>query len=218
MQSQFSKKFNHDPIAKTYDENIKNEDNPIRTGYSDMMKWIKEKTLLSKHIIDLWSGTGNTANQIDTYEVIYCIDISKNMLDIAQEKLKDKKNIFFKESDLLSFFDNYADNFKENKKIDTIISTYAIHHLTQEEKHILFKKVFDFLPKHGKIIFGDLMFQNRDYENKMKEKYPDLLTDFEDELYWYVEEETKKLEEIGFSIEVKQFSDLSWGIYGIKGL
>jgi hypothetical protein len=53
MQSQFSKKFNHDPIAKEYDEHIKNEDNPIRTGYSNMMKWIKEKTLLSKCIIDL---------------------------------------------------------------------------------------------------------------------------------------------------------------------
>jgi len=142
------------------------------------------------------------------------VDISKNMLAIAQEKLKDKKNIFFKESDLLSFFDN----FKENRKIDTIISTYAIHHLTQEEKHILFKKVFDFLPKHGKIIFGDLMFQNRDYENKMKEKYPDLLIDFEDELYWYVDEEVKKLEEMGFSVEIIQFSDLSWGIYGVKNL
>jgi len=30
MQSQFSKKFNHDSIAKAYDENIKNEENPIR--------------------------------------------------------------------------------------------------------------------------------------------------------------------------------------------
>ncbi len=94
MQSQFSKKFNHDPIAKDYDDNVKNENNPIRAGYSDMMTWIKEKTFSSKTIIDLGSGAGNTATQIDKYEEIYCVDISKNMLDIAQEKLKNKKNIF----------------------------------------------------------------------------------------------------------------------------
>lgn len=57
------------------------------------------------------------------------------------------------------------------------------------------------------------MFESRNYEEKMKQKYPDLIEDFEDELYWYVEEENKKLKEIGFMTEVKQFSDLSWGIY-----
>jgi len=33
MQSKHSQKFNHDPIATGYDENVENEDNPIRTGY-----------------------------------------------------------------------------------------------------------------------------------------------------------------------------------------
>ena len=38
MQSQFWKKFNHDPIANDYDENIKNEDNPVRKGYGGLKK------------------------------------------------------------------------------------------------------------------------------------------------------------------------------------
>jgi len=212
MKSKFAQKFNHDPIANDYDNNVQNEDNPVRKGYGDLMKWIKEKTKESNILIDLGCGTGNTTNQIDFAKKIYCVDISQNMLDLAKKKLKNNGNIVFIKSDLLGFFDN----FKNDKQIDTIISTYAIHHLTQEEKHLLFEKAFNFLPKGGKIIFGDLMFKSKKYENKMKNKYHDLVDDFDDELYWYIDDESKKLKSVGFKIEVKRFSDLSWGIYGTK--
>jgi len=212
MKSKFAQKFNHDSIADDYDANVQNEDNPIRKGYSSLMKWVKDKTKQSNVLVDLGCGTGNTSSQIASGKKIYCIDISQNMLDIAKDKFKNNDNIVFIKNDLLGVFND----FKNDKKIDTIISTYAIHHLTQEEKHILFEKVFDFLPKSGKVIFGDLMFENREYENTMKDKYPDLVKDFDDELYWYINDESKKLESLGFKIEVKKFSDLSWGIYGIK--
>ena len=64
------------------------------------------------------------------------------MLDIAKKKLEGK-NIEFKESDLLGFFDDLG----RNEDIDTVMSTYAIHHLTQEEKHILFEKIYGCLPQ-----------------------------------------------------------------------
>ena len=212
MKSEFAQKFNHDGIASDYDENIQNEINPIRTGYNSLMKWIKNKTKQSNIIVDLGCGTGNTSNQIKPDKKIYCVDISQNMIDIAKDKLKHNDNVTFIKDDFLGFFEN----FKNDKQIDTIISTYAIHHLTQNEKHILFEKIFDFLPKNGKIVFGDLMFKNKEYENEMKNKYPDLIEDFDDELYWYLDDESKKLELLGFKIEIKKFSDLSWGIYGVK--
>jgi len=212
MHSQYAQKFNHDAIADAYDNNIQDETNPIRKGYKDMMQWIGKKTGTSKYIIDLGCGTGNTTKQIKYYEKIYCVDISKNMLEIAKNKLAKKENIIFIESDLL----NCLDNFQDKNKVDTIVSTYAIHHLTQKEKHIFFKKAFDILPNKGKIVFGDLMFQNKNYESIMKQKYPNLVKDFDDEVYWYIEDETKQLKEIGFTVEISQFSDLSWGIYGEK--
>ena len=107
MKSEFAQKFNHDPIAKDYDENVQNEDNPIRNGYSDLMKWIKDKTKQSKILVDLGCGTGNTSRQIESYEKIYCVDISQNTLDIAKNKLQDNKNVVFIKSDLLSFFDDF---------------------------------------------------------------------------------------------------------------
>jgi hypothetical protein len=53
----------------------------------------------------------------------------------------------------------------------------------------------------------------------MKEKYPDLTEDFDDEFFWYIwyiDDEIEKLESFGFELQIKQFSDLSWGIYGLK--
>ncbi len=212
MKSKHIDKYNHNPIALGYDENVSDENNPIREGYNLLLEWVKEKAKNSKNIIDLGCGTGNTVKGLINFEKIYCVDISENMLEIAENKLKGKNNIIFVRSDLLSFLDNH----KYDQKADTIISTYAIHHLTQEEKHILFKQTFDFLEKGGKTIFGDLMFKNKNQEKEIRRKYPDLEKDFNDEYYWYVDEEVKKLKEIGFIVEVIRFSDLSWGIYSEK--
>ncbi|MFK7780679.1 MAG: class I SAM-dependent methyltransferase [Candidatus Gracilibacteria bacterium] len=212
MKSKFVKKFNHDSIAVEYDEDVKNENNPIRTGYSSLLLWVNTKTQGSEKIIDLGCGTGNTVNSLSgNFSKIICVDISENMINIAKEKLKKRENIFFIKNDLLQFFDEYKEN-----DIDTIVSTYAIHHLTQDEKHKLFEKIYNFLPKGGKIIFGDLMFKNRGYEYDMRLKYPNLIEDFDDELYWYLDDELNELKKLGFNVEIKQFSDLSFGIYGEK--
>lgn len=212
MKSQYSKKFNHDSISEGYDEDVKNENNPIREGYQELLNWAVKKAKDSKVIIDLGCGTGNTILSLLKLDKVYCVDISQNMLDIAKDKLKDKGEIIFVKSDLLIF----DEEIKNNKEIDTIISTYAIHHLIQKEKHQLFEKIYEFLSKGGKVIFGDLMFENKDKENLIRIKYPHLIKYFDDEFYWYIDDEVKKLKEVGFQIEIKKFSDLSWGIYGEK--
>ena len=76
MKSQFSEKFNHDPIAVGYDENVTNENNPIRKGYSDVMRWVTDMTDGSNVLVDLGCGTGNTAQRVKDYERMYCVDIS----------------------------------------------------------------------------------------------------------------------------------------------
>jgi len=212
MKSQYSQKFNHDLIASEYNENVKDENNPIREGYGKLLNWIRKKAKGSKIIVDLGCGTGNTTLSLLNFQKVYCLDISQKMLDIAKDKLKNKGEVVFIKNDLL----NFNKEIKNNREIDTIISTYAIHHLTQKEKHQLFEKIYGFLNKGGRVIFGDLMFENKDKENQMKIKYPNLIKDFDDEFYWYVDDETEKLKEIGFQIEIIRFSDLSWGVYGEK--
>jgi putative AdoMet-dependent methyltransferase len=212
MKSIYAQKFNHDPSAAIYDQVVKNEKHPIRTGYTNMMKWVNENTQDSNILVDLGCGTGNTTKAVEFFDKIYCVDVSQNMLNIATSKLKNEKNIIFIKTDLLELFDDH----QKFETVDTIISTYAIHHLTQDEKHLLFEKVYILLPKGGKVVLGDLMFKNSNYENEMREKYPELNGDFDDEYYWNLEDEIKKLQSLGFRIEITKFSDLSWGIIGEK--
>ncbi len=209
MKSEFGEKFNHDFIAKDYDSDVKNVNNPIRLGYAELLKWAAGKAKLSKNILDLGCGTGNTIDSLDNFEKVFCVDISENMLSLAKEKLKNRKNVSFIKDDLLSSLEKVN---KEN--IDTVISTYAIHHLTQEEKHILFEKINDILKDAGKIIFGDLMFKDEKYKKEMIKKYPNLAEDFEKEFFWFIDEEVTKLKDLGFTVTIARFSDLSWGVYG----
>ncbi len=211
MKSKFGEKFNHDFIAKDYDSDVKNINNPIRLGYSELLKWTSKKAKSSKIILDLGCGTGNTTASLNNFDKVFCVDISEKMLSCAKEKFKNKKNIFFIKDDLLGCLKKV-----KNENIDTVISTYAIHHLTQEEKHILFEKIYYILKDGGKIIFGDLMFKDKEYKIEMIKKYPDLKECFEEEFFWNIEEEMVKLKSLGFITNIEKFSDLSWGIYGKK--
>lgn len=212
MKSTYAAQFNHDPIALGYDEHVQKENHPVRAGYEALLRWVGEKALGSKIVIDLGCGTGNTSASLPDCDAIYCVDISENMQEIAKKKIGDDKNVFFVQSDMLGTWENAL----IPKMVDTVCSTYAIHHLTQEEKHLLFQEISLHLNGTGKVIFGDLMFENREQEQYMREKYPELAADFDEELYWSVDEEVQVLQNLGFQVEVKRFSDLSWGIYGEK--
>jgi hypothetical protein len=39
---------------------------------------------------------------------------------------------------------------------------------------------------------------------------------FDEEFFWYVDQANGWLRELGFEIEIKRFSDLSWGIAAKK--
>ncbi len=211
MNSKFGKQFNHNAQAGGYDDEVKNEDNPIREGYQNILLWIKNMMPSSGMAVELGCGTGNTTKVFpESLAKIVCVDISSEMMGVAKEKLKNKK-IIFVEDDLLGFLSKY-----EKKDVDVIVSMYAIHHLTQEEKHELFQKAYKILKNKGKIVFADLMFKDRDYKKEMIKKYPNLVEDFEAEFFWFIDEEVSMLNDLGFVVNVERFSDLSWGIYGEK--
>ncbi len=211
MKSKFAEKFNHDLQADNYDDEVRDEENPIREGYQNILLWIKSAMPKSGIAIELGCGTGNTTKVIpNTLKKIICVDVSSEMIRVAKKKIKDKKIIFVKD-DLLSFLHSY-----EKKDIDVIVSMYAIHHLTQKEKHKLFQAAYDILKDKGKIIFADLMFKDRRYKKEMIKKYPNLAEDFQAEFLWFIDEESDKLRNLGFIVKEKRFSDLSWVIYGEK--
>ncbi len=213
MKSQHVEQFNHDADAESYDEDVKNEQDPIRTGYQKLLNWVAKTSNQQnpQRVLELGTGTGNLSRLLKGYQKLICVDASAQMLEQAKKKLKSRSKIQFHQGDLLEYFDQSAGSF------DAVVSTYAIHHLLETEKKQLFQKMATTLNDDGFAVFGDLMFQNPATEAELLSKFREaeqveLLEDIRDEFFWYIDTSLDMLQEIGFEVTVQRFSELSWGL------
>ena len=216
MKSKFADVFNHDEDAAGYDADVLNESHPIRAGYDAVLNWVSKKSSITDDfiVLDLGCGTGNLSLRLKHFKQLVCVDISDNKLEIARSKLADFDNVEFVKADLLEYFEDAA-------IFDAIISTYTLHHLTEDEKSILFEQIYHSLQPGGIAVFGDLMFADQTGKEQLVQKYQNegrsnVAADFEDEFFWFVDQADASLTRLGFVTEVKRFSDLSWGIAAQK--
>ncbi|MEK6706316.1 MAG: class I SAM-dependent methyltransferase [Bdellovibrionota bacterium] len=215
MKSKNMERFNHDPDASRYDEDVLNEDNPIRAGYEDLLTWIaiEANEQKARRILDLGIGTGNLSTKINAVEIVG-VDTSKKMMDMAAVKLTSKKFDLI-QADLLEFFNEDRGSF------DCIVSSYAIHHLEPNEREELFQLIWNTLRPGGIALFGDLMFESLNERRKILAAYRSsgqsgLVDDIEDEFFWDLESDTRALKACGFDVKTKKFSDLSWGVLATR--
>jgi putative AdoMet-dependent methyltransferase len=137
------------------------------------------------------------------------VDISPKMMALARPKLAHLPSVEFVRADLLEFF-------AEPRRFDRLISTYAVHHLTEDEKRVLLDCVASSLTRGGIAVFGDLMFRDPGEAAAMAERYagmPDVIEAFDEEHFWCLDKTAEAAWAAGLTItETKRFSDLSWGI------
>lgn len=214
MQSQHVDFFNHDPWAAGYDEDVRNEADPIRAGYGAVLDWVVARAQIrpADVVVDLGMGTGNTAQRITAAQEVIGVDISANMLALAKPKVAHLPKVTFVQADLLAFFN------QSGLRFDALVSTYAIHHLTEEEKALLFQQIARALLPGRRAVFGDLMFADAAAREQLTQHYAalgntDMVDTFAEEFFWLVDRACAALQAAGFAlIAVKQFSQLSWGI------
>ncbi|MEA3361020.1 MAG: class I SAM-dependent methyltransferase [Thermodesulfobacteriota bacterium] len=101
--------------------------------------------------LDLGAGTGLLASFIinlfpDAKGTL--IDVSEKMMGKAMERFSSNKRISFLESD-------YSNNPLPGQ-YDLIVSAMSIHHLSDEEKKLLYQRVYDGLTNRGVFINADL--------------------------------------------------------------
>jgi putative AdoMet-dependent methyltransferase len=217
MRSAHGEVFNHDEDAGNYDSDVRNESDPVRAAYQDVLTWVIKEAHInsSSRVLELGSGTGNLSCLITQCGELVCVDLSEQMEAIARSKSVHIPNRRFIHADILEVFDYGSAPF------DSIISTYAIHHLTDKEKRLLFAKVFARLVPDGRAVFGDLMLQNqeeksariREYLTKSDAKTAQAI---EEEFFWPIDTAVRDLIELGFRVATKRFSDLSWGVVALK--
>ena len=118
------------------------------------------------------------------------------MLEIAEQKFQARP---FAQHDLR---DPLPNDFPQ--RYDIISSTYVFHHFLIDEKiRLVHRYLNDHLNPGGKLIIGDLVFQDREKKEDTKHQYPD---GWDDEYYWILSDDLPKIESAGLQVEVRPIS------------
>lgn len=109
-------------------------------------------------VVDLGCGTGNiTKALMRRYPKasVVCIDMAKNMLELARAKLKKYKSIEYWSGDMCKY--DYCD------KYDAVISSLVLHHLEKKDKKKFYKKIFNSLKSGGVFYTADFVLPPNSY-------------------------------------------------------
>lgn len=102
--------------------------------------------------LDLGAGTGLLTSFIINlfpHATGTLIDVSEKMMEKAMERFSSNNRVSFLESD-------YSNDPLPDQN-DLIVSAMSIHHLSDEEKKLLYQRVYDGLTRRGAFINADLV-------------------------------------------------------------
>lgn len=200
--------------ANSYDDTVVGRDlqyKEVFRNYDAILDDVVSRS--GNKVLEFGVGTGNlTAKLLAAGKGVTGVEPSKAMREIAEAKLPENGVIV--DGDFLDF---PVPPFSP----DTIVSSYAFHHLTNEEKRETVKRYGKMLGKHGKIVFADTVFKDREAFSaavkKAKEKgFLQLAEDLETEHYPTLSEMETIFTSEHFSIAFQKHNDFVWVMEAAK--
>ena len=99
----------------------------------------------------------------------------------------------------------------DNKSFDIIISTYAFHHLNDDEKYIAIEEMIRVLKDNGLIIMGDLMFESKEAEEQILKNLSQKQIDvIKDEYYSYIDLLSKEFKKYNKKLEYNRIDEFNY--------
>lgn len=200
--------------ADEYDQTVLGKDEEYKEVFKDYERILDDVVKASSgHVLEFGAGTGNlTAKLLRKGHFVTAVEPSLSMAQIAKSKLKNKK---------LSFIEGDFLQFPKVEKIDTIVSTYAFHHLTDNEKREAVKEYGKLLPIGGKIVFADTMYENEAAFNQAildaeKACFFRLAKDLRTEYYPTIPNLEIIFQESGYSVTFQRCNQFVWILEAIK--
>lgn len=185
-----------DDWAEDYDKSVElsnAKDAYPFAGYNDVLKTIYRDVIKNKFgdILDIGFGTAVLTKKLyDRGFKIFGIDFSEKMIKCAEEKMPNAELI------KADFTKGYPSALNE-KKFDFIISTYALHHLNDDEKINFIRTLCGHLKDNGKLLIGDVAFNKKEELVNERERFAKIWDS--DEYYIVFEDLMNKLNINGFS-------------------
>ena len=149
-----------DVWADGYDESVRLADESDAypfAGYATILKEIYGRVCASgaKAVLDIGFGTGTLAGQLYQQGCdVFGQDFSSRMIQLAQGKMP-RAQLYQGDFSL-----GLVQTLKQ-QRYDAIIATYALHHLTDEQKVAFFQELLLLLQDNGCIYVGDVAFATR---------------------------------------------------------
>lgn len=149
-----------DVWADGYDESVRLADESDAypfAGYAAILREIYGRVCASgaKAVLDIGFGTGTLAGQLYQQGCdVFGQDFSSRMIQLAQGKMPRAK---LYQGD---FSLGLVQTLKQ-QRYDAIIATYALHHLTDEQKVAFLQELLPLLQDNGCIYVGDVAFATR---------------------------------------------------------
>lgn len=211
MSEQFIELF--DRWSAEYDQSVAGNDleyKKVFEHYNDILRLIAFRS--HGNIIEFGVGTGNlTKKLIDFGHQVVGIEPSSKMREITKKKLP-----------YITVLDGHFLDFPQDQmKVDTFTSSYAFHHLTDEDKEKAIKLYAKLLPKGGKIIFGDTIFPTKKdhqlaIQTAKNEQFNRLAEDLSTEYYTTIPKLDRIFKKYNFNTHYEQLNDFVWLIEAKK--
>ncbi len=188
--------------AEQYDGAVQtsDEDNTYPfAGYKNLMNAIYG-TVMKKslaRVLDVGLGTGMLAGKLyNVGNTITGIDFSEKMLALARQKMPDATLIAHD-------FSAGLPAALQGAQFDVIISTYALHHLTDDAKPGFIRQLLAHLAKDAVLLIGDVSFLTRAGLEACKTASG---AEWDDEEYYFIVEEIGASLPEGYQLQYHPFS------------
>lgn len=199
--------------ADTYDETVTGHDieyKAVFDKYETILTEVAKRSI--GHVLEFGPGTGNLTEQILNQGLtVTAVEPSPAMRKKMTDKLKNRARVT--DGDFI--------NFDTEENFQTVVSTYAFHHLTDEEKAVAIAAYGNLLGRDGKIVFADTMYEsveayNEAIKDATEKGFHNLAEDLQREYYTTIPVLRKIMEENNFSVTFERINDFVWIMEGIK--
>lgn len=208
--------WNFDSQARGYDESLKMNGYRfnVHENYEDALAKAIEsiRPLKGEKGVDIGTGTGNLGSKcLPLGAHVIGVDQSEEMLKVCKEKHPDidVRNGHFL---ALPVMDGEA---------DFITTSYALHHVTEQEKELALREMDRILKPKGRIAIVDLMFANahdraRVIKGFEEEGNQEALYAIEDEFYADRSNLVEWFKQLGYTVHTHSFNDILHMVYAEK--
>ncbi|MGE7182813.1 class I SAM-dependent DNA methyltransferase [Peribacillus sp. NPDC006672] len=193
--------------SKSYDDTVGGYDIEYQEVFKHYDRILDSVTnRVHGHVLEFGVGTGNLTERLLKKGLeVSGIEPSPAMREIAVSKLQGKTEIV--DGDFI--------DFPKPEQVDSIVSTYAFHHLTDEEKEKAIANYGKLLNTGGKIVFADTMYQSREaHEQAISDArqagFHNLANDLQTEYYTTIPFLEKALEANGYKVNFERCNQFVW--------